>query len=432
MVRGSGPAAPQQSAAVLSGRESGALAALHERLEITDLDSGARRVVDVAATTAHLTITSAGELAFVDDPAGAVLRLVPTRAGHRLEPTAAFGRVVVNGEDLFCKDLLADDTFELGRFHLRWLAAAPERAARPAAVARPGAVAARADGAARLRPPRRSQASKLPVLAVFSMLLIGIAVALRVCARSDWPHTPQHFLDLARTQYGNGRLAEALATIDLVLQERDPATTAAAAVLRREVERAMVAVDLAVVVQKAREEFEVMLGPSRRPTDPAQVRPFAREVVHQCDGWLQQYEARLGDDAGRRLRAAVRERRRAHLDAAVLDQPEAAADVLFAAREQLRFQPRGYRAAFARLDDYLARHGDDAAVRRERGDMATAGRIWYAEQVQRIDRVLQEGRRDEAAMRWRSLERHASLAEWDDLAAALRAKLAAPAQGSAR
>lgn len=404
-----------------------------DRLEIADVESGDRRIVDVPATTVHLVLTADGGLELDTVGTGALVRLVPTRNGYRLEPSAPGGHVVVNGEELFCKDLRAGDAFVLGGHRLRWLgspgpatggAGAAEARARTGSR-RPAPAGGEATAArAGRRGASRSRRSAVPVATAVAIALGVAALTLRACARADWPRTPQHYVDLARTQFAGGRGNEALATLDFALRDATGATRVAAEALRREVEQALVAAADVVVLQTAREDLERLEAFRDRFLATDRSRPPARELVRQCDAFLQQHGAALQRaEGGAPLLQQARALRDAHATLADLASPDVAADVVFAARAGLRFQTREYKAAVARLDAFLLQNPGAAEVDRERTAILAEGATWLAERLRQVDGLLARGDRDGARAMFRALERHALLPEWEPMAAPTRSRL---------
>jgi hypothetical protein len=380
-------------------------------------------------------------------------RFVRTDGGVRIEPVQAGGTVAVNGEELFCKDLVAGDVIDVAGVRLRWLPAAPTpentadaleavraefaaaapkakaRAAAQGAVARTGRSRAAAGGrAASERPARRARSRGVPtwVLAL-AFVAVAVLVALLVFQRlggSTWPRTPAHYVQLAREQFANHNAQQALSTLAFALRDATGETRAEALRLEADIKRILVEAAEMPKVVTARQERDLLLEYLGRYLRDGAGRPAAREFVRQCDLWLQRHRevcTRIRD--GQPLVREVEDQRARWLAVAALSEPDTAADVVFAARTRLRFQWRDYRGAFARLDAFLAANPGDATVRAERETLLAEGGEWLRGKLRTVDMLLGRGDVDNAEKDLAELTRRAMLPEWEPLIAERRARL---------
>jgi hypothetical protein len=393
-----------------------------EHLEITAADGSVRRVAMVGDT---MTLGS-GAAADVQCGGPGVdaqhLRFVRTTRGVRVEPCRAGGLVAVNGEPLFCKDLAAGDVIALGDLELRWLAArAP--APRPPSGRTGAGTGARAKAGATRRPRAGRAPAWLVVGVLVGVALLGGALLLRTLARSSWPHTPQHYVDLAREQVGNGQPQRALDTLEFALRDATGPTLAQAQALQADIRRLLVERAGMPQIQAARQEHDLLAAFAARYLGAAVERPAARELVRLCDEWTRRHaDACRGRTDGEPLLRAVEQLRAQHATAAALGEPDTAADVIFAARSRLRFQWRDYRGAIARLDAFLA-VGADAEVAAERARMLVDGEQWLQGKLRQVDLLLARGDRANAALDLQQLERWSALPEWAPLLQERRARL---------
>lgn len=397
-----------------------------EQLEITAGD-GERRVVAVA--TGDFVLGSAADADVRVAAAGVEprhLRFVRTGGGVRVEPTRAGATVTVNGEALFCKDLESGDTIELGRVRLRWLGGpVPPPAPRPTARRRPAGRAARAGSRPAPRVRRRGVPTWVAVVGLGGLCVAVGLLLVRHFSGSTWPSSPQHYVDLARTQLGNQQPQRALDTLAFALREATGATRAEALRLEADIRRLLADATEAPKLLAARREHDLVLGFAGRYLRDAVDRPAAREFVRLCAEWLTKHRdvcTRHSDGAG--LLRAIQEQHDRHVALAALDQPDTAADVVFAARSRLRFQWRDYRGAVARLDAFLVRQPDDATVRAERDQMLADGEQWLHGRLRTVDALLTRGDVDNAARDLDELERWSVLPQWAPLVAERRQRLA--------
>ncbi len=395
---------------------SGSLRCVHEsqvlpqieltnaRGEVRTLVLTADKVVLGSAADADLRVKAAGVLP-------RHLRFVQTSFGHRVEPVRAGATVEVNGEELFCKDLEPGDVITVGDLELRWLAtasprAAALRAAEPVAAPRP----TRRAGARRV--PARGARNWLAISAVFLVVVGAAAIGLRSCASSTWPHSPQHYVDLARAQLGNNQPQRALDTLDFALRDATGATRDEALQLRADIEQAQRERAEQPKIEAARGEHDLLLGFETRYLRDGATRPAARELVRLVDRWLAAHrEFCARHSQGDSLLRAAEELRARYVAVAALDQPDSAADVVFAARSKLRFQWREYPAAVGMLDAWLQRQ-DDAQVRRERDAIVSEGEEWLRVKLRSVDVLLERGDRRNAGLDLDQLERWSLLPQW--------------------
>jgi hypothetical protein len=380
-------------------------------------------------------------------------RFVRTDGGVRVEPVRPGATVAINGEELFCKELVPGDVIAVAGVQLRWLpgeqvpapvpaGVVPARAAAaPAARAaepRGGSPGARAGGAraprsraGEERAPARSRTRRksawLPVTALFAAVVLAALLAYRFFSNSTWPRGPQHYVDLARAQLQNHRPEDALRTLALALNDATGATREQALRLDAEIRRLMVELAEAPKIDVARQEQELLAGYAARYLRDGAQRPAARDFVRQCDAWLQKHRevcARVPD--GQLLLRQIEQQRAQYAALAALGEPDTATDVTFAARARLRFQWRDYRGALALLDAFLAANPGDAAVRAEREAIVTEGEQWFTSRLRSVDNLLARGDTYNAEKDLAQLERWSVLPAWQPQLAERKAKLASP------
>lgn len=420
-----------------------------DQLEIRGPD-GERLVVPVRDTDFMLGSNAAADVRLGwPGIADVHLRFVRTsKGGVRVEPARPGGTVTVNGEELFCKDLDEGDVIAAAAATLRWLpgppvpaAASPSGVPREAATPLPTrgpqsaatAVAAtpgtRTRTAAPERSPQRARRSRTPTwVSVLVLLLVcGFAalVAYRHFSGSTWPSSPQHYVDLARAQLANQRKQEALDTLAFALREAAGATREEALRLEADIKRMLLDAAELPKVSTARQEHDLLLEYLGRYLRDQGERPAAREFVRLCDQWLARHSEVCGRvTEGQPLLRAVQEQRSRWLPLAAMEQPETAADVVFAARTRLRFQWRDYRGAMARFDAFLAANPGDAVVGKERDAVLAEGLEWLGVKLRTIDSLLSSGDRDNAERELTQLERWSVLPSWAAMVAERRQRLA--------
>lgn len=394
--------------------------------------------------------------------AGWHFRFVRTATVVRIEPMRPGGTVEVNGQALFCKDLRAGDVIDVAGVQLRWLpeapvassgaAAGPQVGAAPRAAPRaplraeargdpagtadtagaparvPGATTRAAAGKprARLRPRARRTPVWVPVLSLSALVCVAALLGIRHFQGSTWPNSPQHYVDLARAQFGNHDPERALVTLGFALREATGATRTEALQLEADIRRVLLETAERPKIAIARHEHDLLLEFSERYLRDGGERPAVRELVRACDQWLQRHRevCALVTEGGPLLRT-IEQLRARHVAAAALSEPDTAADVIFAARARLRFQWRDYRGAMARLDAFLAAHPADSDVVAERAKLFAEGERWLQGKLRSIDGLLDRGDTDNAERDLAQLERWSALPEWAAAVAERKQRLAA-------
>lgn len=409
---------------------------MSDRLQIIDPDSGRSRALPVADDVCFVTVTAGGDVDLRAEAAGAVLRLVRIEGGYRVEPAAAGGHVVVNGQELYCKDLAGGDVVELGHAHLRWLPGAP-RPAPPRPAAR-GAMAARgrpargADREPEPAPARRRAGRRrggvpgwLVPLSVAALCVLGLWIVLRMDWATRWPSTPQHYVDLAQSQFASGQPDKALATLEIALRSATGRTRETAERLRSQIQGMVVELAASRELARAERDLDLVHSFRSRYLQEGAGRPAAREFVRLCDQWLHEHRERCRSTAaGNALADEVEELRRSWYPRSGLPAPDDADDVLFAARARLRFQIREYRQAVALLDAFVAHGGPEVErVGRERAELLAEGEEWLRGRLRVVERMIERGERSSAEELLRGLERHAVLAQWQELVEPVRRRL---------
>ena len=429
-----------------------------DRVEITDSSTGQPRIVPVEGRS---VVIGSGLDAGIVVPGldATALRLVETDRGYRAEPGRPGATLVVNGEALYAKELVVGDVIDLGVVRLRWLSgpraalpppvrvtAAPvqQRAASQPSPARevhqPAQRPPPAHQPASPKPPRRPSTprpapsrqprprrrSPAPVMiGVLLAVVVGVAMMLRACAGSTWPKTPQFYVDLARSQFVNGRYQDALGTLQFALGEAQGPAREQALALQQQINRALAVASDASLVQAARSDLALLRSFVTRylQADPGS-RPAARELLRQCRAWQQQHGVVAGRDRDAGAMATEVEALRQRFAAAAHEgEADTQADVLFAATAQLRFQRREYKAAMRILDDYLAGHPDAADVRAARAEMLASGAEWLQQKLRLVDQLIGLQRFAEAQKELRALQQVAELPEWRETFAAREGQL---------
>lgn len=389
-----------------------------ERIEITDLRQGSRRIVAVDRERLVLGGAEGADIVLTGAADGASLLLQRVEHGYRIQPLRPGATVDVNGQELFCKDLSGGDVIEFGGHRLRWLgdSVGPAPTPPPAPRAERGPQRRQVSSAvtrARSSPTRGNHWLVAgPVVGV--LVLLGVLI-LRSCSQSTWPRTPQHYVDLARQQHDNLQRELALQTLDFALREATGRTRDEALALQKEIQQALVHGRDVEQVLVARRALELVRSLEDRwlRTDPGS-RPAARQLLREADEWARQHGdvCRRHPDGAPLLRT-VDELRARHGPVAAMHEPDTGADVVFAARAALRFQQREYPVALARLDAFLARQGD-AAVAAERAKIVAEGSAWLDERLKLIDGLLQRNDHGNARRELDSLRRSSILPEWAD------------------
>lgn len=407
-------------------------ARVSDQLEITDR-SGRRRMVSVSQAPFVLGSGPAVDLRL--DSEGIEdrhLRLVRTGTTMRVEPVRAGGTVAINGEELFCKDLRDGDVIALGNLQLRWVAGPPTPAAVAAApagagVGPPGTRGATASERAKKRTQRPARASGVPtVLPVTGLSLVVVLVAFliyRHFAGSTWPSSPEHYVELARSQLLNQEPQRALDTIAFALREASGETRKEALALEAEIRRLQLEIANMPMVVAARNEHDQLLDFAARNLRDRPERAAAREFVRQCDQWLSRHRRLCIENRdGKPLLATIEEQRARFVAIAALEEPDRPSDVIFAARSRLVFQWRDYKGAIERLDAYLAANPDAEQVRTERATILTEAEEWLQKRLANIDYIIGREDHDRAAQDLAQLERK-GLPQWASQLAQRRSRL---------
>ncbi len=385
------------------------------------------------------------------------LRFVRTDVGVRVEPCRPGASVVVNGEELFCKDLAPNDVVDLVGLRLRWLPepkapakAAPARPAPAASTApvaeplrpeparaaapppRPVRSAVRdrnaADGADRDERPRRRAKSVGwgPFLVVFGLVLGGAVVAVKLLSNSTWPSSPADYVDLAREQLRNNQRERALETLAFAMKDATGAVREDALALYASVQKLHGEFAIAPKVDIARQELGLVTKFAERNLRDKATRPAAREFVRSCDRWLQRHrEVCTASEDGKVLLRSLEEQRGRYVAIAAMEEPDTMEDVLFGARAKMSLQWREYKVAIRALDDYLAAHPGDAVVTAERETMLREGEEWLRGRLRLVDQLVNRGDTGGAQRDLRNLEEWSVLPQWEPLVKAYRAKLPA-------
>ncbi len=405
---------------------------MSDQIQITE-STGERRVVPArgaegvfgSAADADIRVAAAGV-------EGRHLRFVRTAKGVRVETVRAGGTVAVNGQTLFCKDLQRDDVIRVGNVELRWL---PDESAPPRAKA---GGPARSRSAAGRRghtdeervSSRRPRRSGVPHAALVAGALLTAVVVILVLMRvlGDKPlHSAQAYVDLAREQLANQQPQRALDTLSFALRDATGETKAEAKRLETDIRRMLVDSASASKVVAARQEQELLQNYVDTYLRDNVDRSAARDLVRQCDEWLTRHRdvcSRNSD--GQVLLRKVEEVRGRFLAAAAINEPDTAADAIFAARTRLRFQWRDYRGAIARLDAFPAANPGAEEVRAERAKMIADGQEWLAKKLRNVDALLSRGDTGNAEKDLANLERWSMLPEWSSMVGERRQRLTAP------
>ncbi len=402
------------------------------RLELQGAD-GARAAFALGASAVVLRASGKGvEVAAAGDARGAELRIVPTRAGFRLEPVRPGAMVQVGGQELFCKDLADGDAFAVeGRrvvFRSDVVAAARPSGAAAQDGRRPSDMPpSRSEVVARTRERSRRERVSKPLLASFvSLALLVGFVALRWLDVATSGHDPEELLVFATLDFERGQYASARQRIEEAVRDGDLEVRAKATELRARIDAVEKQAEAAAVLQRAREAAESLRSFEDRYARNGLERPAARELLRMCDAWSAEHAQRvLAADGGAALLAAVKAQRDRAEAKAEASQPENAADAAFAARARLRFVVREYKAAVARIDAFVAAHPDDVLARSEADAIRAEGKAWIENQVARLLQQLDRGEVDRVREESQQIERLAVLPDWQPLFAPVRERIAA-------
>lgn len=396
---------------------------MSERIEITT-DRGESLKVPIAGDKVWLGSGEGADVRVrVRNLAPRQLCFVRTDHGYRIEPAVPGSTVEVNGEALFCKDLVGGDCIQVAGLKIRWFEDAspvavpprvrhsrrhtPEPSRRPGRVGRP-----------------KSRRGWAPVSALFALVLLVGLFLLRSFSGSTWPHSPQHYVDLARAQLGNDEPQRALDTLAFALGEATGATREEALALEAEIHRRRVDRAEQPKIIAARQQHELLLSFAGRHLRDGVSRPAARELVRLCDEWLAAHSEICSRNAeGEPMLRATKDLRSRYVAIAAVGELETAADVLFAAQTRLQFRWRDYLGAVKRIDEFLRLHPDAEDLRKERETMLTDGVQWLEGRLHGIDAMLDRGDTGNAALDLEQLEKWSLLPEWRPLVEPRRARL---------
>lgn len=404
------------------------------RLELQGAD-GARAAFALGTDAVLLRASGSGvEVAEASDARGGTLRIVPTRAGFRLEPMRAGAMVEVDGQELFCKDLADGDAFAVEGRRVVFRSDVAQAARATAATAQEGRRApsmppSRGEVVARTRERSQRERTSKPLLASFvSLALVVGFVALRWLDAATSGHDPEELIVFATLDFERGQYASARQRIEEAVRDGDLEVRAKATSLRARIDAVEKQAEAVALVQRAREAAESLRSFEDRYARNGLERPAARELVRMCDAWSVEHAQRvLAADGGASLVAAVKAQRDRAEAKAELAQPETAADAAFAARARLRFVVREYKAAVERIDAFVAAHPDDALARSEADAIRAEGKAWIEKQVARLLQQLDRGEVDRVREEAQQIERFAVLSEWQTTFAPVRDRIAAAA-----
>lgn len=406
------------------------------RLELVDAAGQPRAVELTEPGVVSLRAAGRGvEVVGAADARNAEVRVVPTRAGLRLEPVRAGAMVEVSGQQLFCKDLVDGDAFVVGAckvvFRSDSMAAAVGATARGPATsgARPNSHASRAHAAAASRDRSARERSSKPLLvSLVSLSIVCAIVALRWLDSATSRRDPAELLTFAKIQFESGQYDRARATLDDAVRDGDPDIRAEADRIRARIDQVEREAAATLLVSRAREAQESLASFEDRYARQGLERPAARELLRMCDAWLADHEAAIGGSVdGKSLVASVRARRERAVAKAEFGSPESAADAIFAARARLRFVVREYKAAVARIDAFCASHPEAADAAAEALAIRQEGKAWLERQVARMSQSVDRGEVARAREELAQIDQHSVLPEWEPIVAPVRAKLAAAA-----
>ncbi|MFK7743325.1 MAG: hypothetical protein AB8H80_23620 [Planctomycetota bacterium] len=391
------------------------------------------------------------------------LRALRVASGVRIEPVQLGALLEVDGEELFCKDLLPGQSARIAGLKLKLLASSGQsegvvasvrttggrqapshgrhrpqssavgsspassstRRAGAAGAARAGAAArattpssevshaaARPGGASRRALRARRSSSLVPAVAITAVLALVGFVVFQMVRNSTWPQTPSHYVELARTQFENNRAERALETLAFALKDADGMVRREAERLQAKIQRVLLEQSVALQVADASEQSR-QLRTFAEGYLPAGGRPAARELLRISDAWLREYgEVCSWHPSGKPLLAEVEELRSRYSATAAPGTPETAEDAIFAARARLRFVWRDYVGAFARLDEYLAKHPDDERVSVARSEFLAAGEEWFEKQLRVLGSAIDRGNTYAVERDLGKLEARAALPQW--------------------
>ena len=379
------------------------------------------------------------------------VQVVPVAGSIRIEPIQRGALLQIDGEEVLCKQLCAGEFVTIGGVRLRCvrITESPPKSM-PAGSSTPtqpqGRVQTVPIGEERQRLTKRAGASSrqpaqkptrtrqrlqrksswAPALAITVAILVVVVFVMQRLRNSTWPHSPQHFVELAQTQYDNNKPERALETVAFALTEATGKDRDEALALEQKIRRRLL--DNASVMQVVAAQHEHDLLQSFVASYLQSVdRPAARECVRLCDVWLQSHrDACTAHSQGQPLLDAVEALRERYVVAASLATPETAEDVIFAAHSRLRFQWRDYIGALQRLDEYLLRNAGNEAALAARKSILAEGEEWFQKRMRRLDSTIARGDSGNAEKDLDQLERWVAIPQWQAQIAERRARVPSP------
>lgn len=274
----------------------------------------------------------------------------------------------------------------------------------------------------------------MPQWLLFSNLMavaaIGVFVLVRMLQSSAFGPDPQDLVTLAESQFRNGNVQAARATLDAARESGPDART------RERIDELRARIDTSVhkiadrgVLEPAGDGFTALQAFERAwlTKDPGH-RGAARELVRRARSWIERFrDACNRYEEYRPMAASVAELVARYEAAARLDQPDDADDVVFLAETHVRLRQRRYPAAIAVLEQWLATAAagspDAAAVRARLSALHAEGRAWVDDRVRAAERMVERGQTAPAIDELRAVVDQGGLPEWLDEARALLAKL---------
>ena len=236
-----------------------------------------------------------------------------------------------------------------------------------------------------------------------STLLVLAAGAIFVAVRvlqSESGKSARELLALAQAQVQAGHSERALATLNSAAASQPDART------RQDIDDLKAHLELVMQKQTdvpllaaARQGVDVLLQLERLYlTEAPTYRPASRELVRRADAWLERFAAVCNrHEDGRRDVQRVEGLRARYLPHARLEEPDSAADVLFAAERPLKLVPKRYKEAVALLDEWLGRSGGGAEadlVRQQRAAIVARAQEYVERELRFLDGELAKGKRE--------------------------------------
>jgi len=270
---------------------------------------------------------------------------------------------------------------------------------------------------------RRVEPRAQPRWHLFSgLLLLSAAVvwiSLRVLDSSVGGQSAADLLALAEAQLvrGNPQLAQQTARTAAARAEGDAELSAKIKAFEARIEQIARAAADSQVLENARQALQNLKTFERgylAATPPP--RPASREFVRLADDWRDRYAATCEHHAQERdLVQEVAALRAKYAAAAELDRPDDVDDVMFAARRATRLRRPRYGDAVRRLDAFVARGADPAAIERARAlrtELVEEGRAWLDQKIAQLRREFERGRSDAVLSEVDILLTESVLDEW--------------------